>query len=175
MKKKEVSEEDKNEFRQAMRNIKPLVHTKIIPARRIPKRRKIEPQEEKTFEFFDNESLPLVKGEDIIQYAKTGLQHKTLRKLRLGQYNIEAIMDLHGMNVDEAREKLAGFLLHCRQNNIRHVLIIHGKGHESAPILKNKVNHWLRQTNQVLAFCSATARQGRGGALYVLLKTQRGE
>jgi len=38
------------------------------------------------------------------------------------------------------------------------------------PVLKIKVNSWLRQKAQVLAFCSARPQDGDTGAVYVLLK-----
>jgi DNA-nicking Smr family endonuclease len=37
-------------------------------------------------------------------------------------------------------------------------------------VLKQKVNDWLRQKNEVLAFCSARPNDGGSGAVYVLLK-----
>ena len=51
--------------------------------------------------------------------------------------------------------------------------IIHGKGYRSGerqPVLKRKVNYWLRLRPDVLAFCSATPRDGGTGAVYVLLR-----
>lgn len=119
----------------------------------------------------DHENLQPVGSEDTLLFSRPGLQHKILRKLRGGQYNVDAILDLHRKTVEEAREALSHFLLACQKKQICHVLIIHGKGHGSGrPILKNKLNHWLRQTEHVLAFCSATAKDGRSGAVYVLLR-----
>jgi DNA-nicking Smr family endonuclease len=37
-------------------------------------------------------------------------------------------------------------------------------------VLKCKVNYWLRLREDVLAFCSATRRDGGTGAVYVLLR-----
>jgi len=37
-------------------------------------------------------------------------------------------------------------------------------------VLKNKLNLWLRQHNDVLAYCSARQSDGGAGAIYVLLK-----
>ena len=37
--------------------------------------------------------------------------------------------------------------------------------------LKGKVNHWLMQRDEVLAFCSAPRTDGGTGAVYVLLKS----
>ncbi|MEE9156926.1 MAG: Smr/MutS family protein, partial [Gammaproteobacteria bacterium] len=38
------------------------------------------------------------------------------------------------------------------------------------PVLKNKLNNWLRQRDEVLAFCSTRPVDGGTGAVYVLLK-----
>ena len=82
-------------------------------------------------------------------------------------------LDLHGMTVAEARPMLAEFIADSRQQRLRCVRIIHGKGFRSAsaqPVLKGLVNNWLRQHDGVLAFCSARPADGGTGAVYVLLK-----
>lgn len=51
--------------------------------------------------------------------------------------------------------------------------IVHGKGNGSrhrGPVLKQKLNYWLRQRDEVLAFCSARPVDGGTGAVYVLLR-----
>jgi DNA-nicking Smr family endonuclease len=53
------------------------------------------------------------------------------------------------------------------------VRVIHGKGHRSGargPVLKTAVNLWLRRHMDVMAFVSARAIDGGGGAVYVLLR-----
>lgn len=161
-------------FRAAMRGVKPLTHTKMTPEKsRQPFKRRINvaESEDNRFVFSDYDRLEPVKSEDFLTFSRSGLQHKVLRQFRQGQYPTQAILDLHGKTVIEARESLAEFLLQCQQNGLRHALIIHGKGrHSDAPILKNKLNNWLRQTEQVLAFCTAQPKHGGHGALYVLLR-----
>ncbi|MDR3478760.1 MAG: Smr/MutS family protein [Gammaproteobacteria bacterium] len=179
-KKPEISEEDQSLFRQAMRGVKRLSQpTKITPTMEPPKprvRSKIEQAEMAPAPLSDYEKQEAVSSEDLIEFNRPGIQHKILRKMRLGQYNVDAILDLHGMHADEAKESLHHFLLQCLQKGVTHVLVIHGKGrgNTSKPILKNKLNNWLRQLEYVLAFCSAAAKDGRSGALYVLLKNQKG-
>lgn len=171
------TEEDRRLFREAMRDVRPLRHDKVVPEtpRPAPRPRQrlldeqqvlrdmlsdcIEPWEQET-------------GEELI-FARNGLQHGVLRKLRRGQYSVGAELDLHGMTVVEARQALAGFLHASRLRDLRCVRIIHGKGNGSLrnqPVLKGKVNHWLRQRDEVLAFASARPADGGTGALYVLLK-----
>jgi DNA-nicking Smr family endonuclease len=50
--------------------------------------------------------------------------------------------------------------------------VVHGKGLGSpgkVPVLKNKVQRWLAQKNEVIAFVQARAADGGAGALVVLL------
>jgi DNA-nicking Smr family endonuclease len=110
---------------------------------------------------------------DELLFARPGLQHGVLRKLRRGQFSVGAALDLHGMTVPVARIALQEFLHDSRARNVRCVRIIHGKGLGSkhrGPVLKGKVNRWLSQRDEVLAFCSARRSDGGTGAVYVLLK-----
>jgi DNA-nicking Smr family endonuclease len=86
---------------------------------------------------------------------------------------VESELDLHGLIVTEARLEMIRFLRDCQLMGGGCVRIIHGKGHGSLqkqPILKNKVNKWLRQYDAVLAFCSARNSDGGTGAVYVLVQ-----
>lgn len=79
------------------------------------------------------------------------------------------------MTVTTARESLGEFLRRARRDSLGCVRIVHGKGNGSrqrGPVLKQKVNHWLRQRDEVLAFCSARPVDGGTGAIYVLLRRQ---
>jgi DNA-nicking Smr family endonuclease len=72
-----------------------------------------------------------------------------------------------------AERVLDEFLRECAHRRVRCARVIHGKGSRSTegpPVLKRKVNYWLRLREQVLAFTSATRRDGGSGAVYVLLR-----
>ncbi len=114
-----------------------------------------------------------VETGDELLYVRPGLPHTVSRRLRRGQYAIEGELDLHGCTVAEAKEALQRFVHDARDGGRRCVRVIHGKGYGSRgrqPVLKGKVNHWLRQLDAVLAFCSTRAVDGGTGAVYVLLK-----
>jgi DNA-nicking Smr family endonuclease len=180
VKKADISDEEKAVFQEAMRHVKRIAAPKVIlpVPKRYPLRKKSQPEQEAFSEapLSDYEKVDPVSGDENIEFFRSGLQDKSLRKLRRGQYNVEAKLDLHGMTAEEAKETLYRFLLRCERNGKRHVLIIHGKGRSNTkPVLKNKLNNWLRQLDQILAFCSATAKDGQSGAMYVLLKNQRRE
>lgn len=175
--KKKISQVDLDAFYQAIKGTKPLPQKKIRLTKQAHSIKKnIAKDHENQFEFDETDDLPTLKSDEFISYKHDAISHKTLRKLRKGQYNVDAILDLHGLTIEKARAAVGHFLQTCLRENCRVVLIIHGKGlHRDKPILKNKLNHWLRHLNVVLAFCSATAAHGSRGAIYVLLKRISGE
>lgn len=119
---------------------------------------------------FDVEKVGL---EDSLSFTAPGLQHNVLKKLRKGQFGLDAEIDLHGLNSNEAKRQLLHFLHDCVQDGCRCVHIVHGKGYRSAdnhPVLKNNLNLWLRQHKNVQAFCSAPPKDGGTGAVFVLLQ-----
>jgi DNA-nicking Smr family endonuclease len=121
---------------------------------------------------FDAESL--LETDEALSYARPGVGPDVVRKLRKGNWVIQAQLDLHGMRRDQARESLGEFLRKCCKNGTRCVRIIHGKGNGSMnkePVLKHKVRTWLVQKEEVLAFSQATAADGGSGALIVLLQS----
>jgi DNA-nicking Smr family endonuclease len=120
-----------------------------------------------------DEIRQLVDPEQELIHATNGVQLKLMKKLRQGHLPWQAGLDLHGYNVDQARDELSRFIRDSARNDYRCVLVVHGKAlkHEQAPaVLKSYVNDWLRQLPQVLAFVSAQPKDGGTGALYVLLK-----
>ncbi len=114
-------------------------------------------------------------GDELV-YLRDGMQSQTLRRLRRGHWGIQGELDLHGHTTAEARNAVAVFLRECMHEGARCVRIVHGKGLSSKnrePVLKTKVGNWLRQRDEVLAYCQARQIDGGGGAVIVLLKTQR--
>jgi DNA-nicking Smr family endonuclease len=116
----------------------------------------------------------LASGDELV-FAREGVQKRVLRKLRGGQYRVQAEIDLHGYTVPEAKEALRAFLAHALELHFRCVRIVHGKGLRSGhrgPVLKNTVSSVLRRVGPVLAFVSARQVDGGTGAVYVLLATR---
>lgn len=111
--------------------------------------------------------------EDSMSFMGPGIQHNVLKKLRKGRFGLDAEIDLHGLNSNEAKRQLLHFLHDCVEDGCRCVHIVHGKGYRSAdnhPVLKNNLNLWLRQHKSVQAFCSAPPKDGGTGAVFVLLQ-----
>jgi len=172
-----ISSNERALFREAVKDVRPLRADRPEPdgPKPPPVPRQRERDDAQVLKDMLSDAVDpaeLETGEELV-FARPGLQHSVLRKLRRGQFSVEAELDLHGMTVVEARQALAEFL---QARPGRCVRIIHGKGNSSAgrlPVLKGKVNHWLRQRREVLAFCSARPVDGGTGALYVLLARKR--
>ncbi|MFN0186848.1 MAG: Smr/MutS family protein [Aquabacterium sp.] len=119
----------------------------------------------------DAESLLLT--DDGLSFRRPGLPPDVAVRLRRGQWALQDQIDLHGHTRDEAREALALFLRRARQRGLRCVRVVHGKGHGSPgrePVLKGRVQRWLAQWSDVVAFAQASGPQGGAGALIVLLE-----
>jgi DNA-nicking Smr family endonuclease len=166
-------------FRQMMQDVIPLrkqtprEDTKRPPPS-ITKPRKQEPQQNILSQeaCWSNPYDITVAAHDTLHYERYKLSPNRLKQLKQGLIAIEARLDLHGLQLDVARTSLSQFLIRQRQQGNRCMLIIHGKGgkYGEQPVLKNHVNHWLQQYEDILAFHSAIPRDGGVGAVYVLLR-----
>ncbi|MCK9535082.1 MAG: Smr/MutS family protein [Pseudomonas sp.] len=114
-----------------------------------------------------------VGAEEILYWARDGVQDSQLRRMKAGLIAFEGSLDLHGMSVEKARTTLREFLTEALRLEIRCVRVTHGKAARldgKKPMIKSHVNTWLRQHDKVLGFTSCAAKHGGAGALYVLLK-----
>ena len=114
-----------------------------------------------------------VETGNFLLFARPGVQKRLLAELQRGNIEVELELDLHGLTAAYAEQVLEEFLRDCGRRRVRCALIVHGKGSRSGapqPVLKRKVNYWLRLYDQVLAFCSAARRDGGTGAVYLLLR-----
>ena len=176
-----MAEDDKELFRRAMSDAKPLKSDKraALPERK-PKRglrvsrneflRESAPPFQKDA---DSGWVPADETDDSMRFNRPSVGRRTMRKLARGGYRVEAEMDLHGMTVAEAEPRLAEFIGSCAANGRECVRIVHGKGLGSGtrgPVLKRSVNRWLRQWDTVLAFVPSRQVDGGSGAVTVLLR-----
>jgi DNA-nicking Smr family endonuclease len=119
---------------------------------------------------FDVENL--LDTDDALSFRRPGMGPDVTRKLRRGGWSIQGQIDLHGLRRDDARESLSQFIKDAHKTGWRCVRVVHGKGLGSpgkTPVLKGRVQSWLIQKNEVLAFVQARPAQGGAGALVVLL------
>lgn len=161
-------------FRQAMADVRPLKRpAKVAPSplrhrRPRPIKRPPEPALLET-------PLGLDEADTADSWHVPGLRPQDLRRLKKGAWPIEARLDLHGMTLEEGEQALRTFLAQAHDMGLRHLLVIHGKGYNSAggrSVLKTMVTRLLPAIPFVIAFHRATPRDGGGGATYVLLRAR---
>lgn len=115
---------------------------------------------------------------------------KAARRLRGGQFEIEARVDLHGLTQSAAHAALHRFLASCHTGGLRWVLVITGKGlprrrgaeandsewstRGERGVLKRNVPVWLAEPELraiVVSYTTAAIQHGGEGALYVQLRS----
>jgi len=174
-----ISPEDSALFRESVGSVRPVKYDQVElkpdppPTRRRQHNSDGEPQIVQDPISDDYQPIEDLQKYSEAGFVRLGIQQGVLRKLRRGQFETEAELDLHGLTVAKARAALLHFLHTCRDRGVRHVRIIHGQGNsspEGRPVLKGKVHLWLQQLDEVLAFCPARPEHGGNGAVYVLIK-----
>jgi DNA-nicking Smr family endonuclease len=104
------------------------------------------------------------------------LQHKNespgAKRARLRQMKPQRTLDLHGMQSKSAFKVVDRFLVQCKKDGIKKVLIIHGKGnHSKEPyVLARKIKEYI-QHHPLAGECgTAEKNMGGSGALWVLIR-----
>jgi len=157
-----MNDEDKELFRRAMADARPIKVTERAEAR--PQR----PRPGARFRRADDndvlrESLAADIDEieansgDALRFNRPSVGQRTMRRLARGNYAVQAEIDLHGMTVAEAKPRLKQFIADSVQGGLRCVRVVHGKGRGSG------------DRGPVLAFVSTPQVHGGTGAVYVLL------
>lgn len=115
----------------------------------------------------------LLEIDEHLSYRRPGIGPDVTRKLRRGDWAIQRQLDLHGLRTEDARVALGQFIREAQKQGLRCVRVVHGKGLGSpgkTPVLKGRVQSWLAQKKEVLAFVQARPAEGGAGALVVLLQ-----
>ena len=172
------SDDDVSLFRRLMGDAKPLRQAEKAPEHRpnISARAHFARRDEKavlqeSLEADIDESE--AEAGDSLRFRHPSVGRRTMRRLARGHFSVQDEIDLHGMTVPEAKNALHDFVTDCDLRGYTCIRVVHGKGLGSGdrgPILKGKVNKWLRQWDRVLAFVSARQIDGGTGAIYVLLR-----
>jgi DNA-nicking Smr family endonuclease len=163
-----------NLFREAVDDAVPMAAEHAEPFRRRPAPVPIEqPPDLRADERRAGLSEHEIETPEYLLFSRPGIQRRVLGELQRGYIPVDLEVDLHGLTAVYAARVLDDFFEECARQRVRCARVIHGKGSRSAdgpPVLKRKVNYWLRLREEVLAFASATRRDGGTGAVYVLLR-----
>ncbi len=173
---------DEELFEREMEGVRKIPRDGRIPKKSIPKTPKVSDEDDEIIhtlsmlidgdiEFRINDTAEYIEGYNVKDYDPN-----VLKKLKKGEIAYQDYIDLHGKTKDEAKSLVKNFIEQSRKFGMRCVLIVHGKGIHSKdymPVLKESLKGWLsgKSTGRhILAFCSATPRDGGTGAIYVLLR-----
>jgi len=170
---------DRDLFLQAAGKVQPLAVPSKAPLRH-EKPRPVPIQRQRDEEAALQETLSdefdastLLEVDEHLSYRRPGIGPDVTRKLRRGDWAIQRQLDLHGLRTEDARVALGQFIRDAQKQGLRCVRVVHGKGLGSpgkTPVLKGRVQSWLAQKKEVLAFVQARPAEGGAGALVVLLQ-----
>jgi DNA-nicking Smr family endonuclease len=177
-----AAERARRAFAEAVGPVHPVLVAPVADVQRprpepIPRQRALDEQaalREAMSDEVDVESLLLT--DDGLSFRRPGVSADVVSRLRRGQWALQGEIDLHGLRSEEAREALSSFLRQAARQGHRCLRVVHGKGNGSPgrqPVLKAKVQRWLAQCADVVAFTHASGPEGGHGALRVLLVGQR--
>ena len=172
--KHKLTEEEKALLQSAMKGVTPLGSLPVAdstPKLSLPVKENI-PKSTSIRHKLSNYYTETVAAETILAYSKPDFPNKGFQNLKRGNIAFGATLDLHGLTIEQAQDALCEFLFNAQQQQIRCVLVIHGKGRQAntPPLLKNHIFHWLKQIPEVLAVHSALPKHGGAGAVYIYLK-----
>lgn len=167
--------DDKELFNQAMEDVRPLKqHANVVflPAKSRPSPRPA-PARQPEENFLTTELFAPLPWDMPLYFKQDGIQQGLLDSLARGKYAYDASLNISRMPVARARGLLFAFISRMTREECRTLLIIHGRGRRDdshANIVRSFVARWLRQFDQVQAYCCAAPAHGGGGACYVALR-----
>jgi DNA-nicking Smr family endonuclease len=155
-----ASEEERREFERDFKEARPIKPARAAPAKK--KKTASEP-------------------------GGSGVNGKTMERLKRGALEPDAKIDLHGRTEAAAHRALLTFLGNAHRNGLRLVLVVTGKGNpknddnaawtmRTTGVLKEMVPRWLHEPDFAALIAKtqpAHVRHGGGGALYVYLRKHR--
>ncbi|MGB0938139.1 MAG: endonuclease SmrB [Colwellia sp.] len=116
---------------------------------------------------FSDQYEPLLNQQGPLKYVREGVDSFEVKNLRRGHYTPDLILDLHGLDQNQAKKEIAALLFACQKEHAQCICIVHGLG---SHVLKNKVPHWLVQHPDVMAFHQAPLEWGGNGAILALIE-----
>jgi DNA-nicking Smr family endonuclease len=151
---------------------------------------KIKPVSKKKSVASSKRSLPVARKREKIEAAPNvevvpsstkispmSFDRTTERKMRTGDIDLDARIDLHGMTQVEAHKALAQFIAKQVKAGRRKLLVITGKGKGNQGVLRTSLQGWLEtlpDSANILGLRQAALCHGGEGAFYVFLKRRKG-
>ncbi|WP_343126602.1 endonuclease SmrB [Buchnera aphidicola] len=118
------------------------------------------------FQDFVSENLYFLH-QDPICYVRNSKNLVDVKKFKKGKYIPEVVLDLHGVNLYQAKKALGMLIAICLKKNFFCANVIHGYGKN---ILKKNIPIWLIQNPNILAFHRAPKIFGFDAAILIFIK-----
>lgn len=115
---------------------------------------------------FSDEYEPYIDEGQTLSFVREGFPSYFAKALRRGDVAPEVVLDLHGINKQQAQFDIADLITDCIQRQVLCACIVHGV---SGGILKRKVPHYLMQHPDVIAFHQAPLEWGGKGAVVLMI------
>ena len=106
---------------------------------------------------------------------KASTFNKFIKLLEKGKIKPDGIIDLHGLNLNNAKKTLNKYLFNAYNNYRRNILIITGIGLNKTGLLKKEVPIWLKENEigKIIINCKVAPNSlGGEGALIVRIKNK---
>jgi len=178
--------DDDAEFLEAMEGVRPLERTQLPPQPRYFEPVQFSDRELEVIRALDalvsgKGPFDLRETDEVMEGCVPGLDPRVLRRLRRGEFTLQADLDLHGCDAATARVLVEEFIVESHARGLRCVRIVHGRGNRSPngeAVLKPSLPRWLARGPArliVLAWTAARQADGGAGASYVLLRKGPGK
>ncbi len=169
-----ISDEERALFRQAVGRVKRVENDRVVHPKKRPRvrvRRALP--DENPFHDLMSDDASWIEEHEEMRFARNGVQRKLLKALIQGEIYPEAVIDLHGLSAEEARDEVSQFLYYAIKQNLYCVKIIHGQGYhsEEGAIIRGLVNRWLRLRPEIIAFANPPQFMGGRGATLTILRS----
>jgi len=165
-----LTPQEKQLFKDAVGKVKPIIQDKVLPSKKSTATKKRIKDKESTQQnaqfYFSDDFEPNLNQQGPLKYTRPDVEAFETKKLRRGDYVPDLILDLHGLDQQQAKSEIAALLFACQKEHAHCICIIHGLG---SRVLKNKVPHWLVQHPDVMAFHQAPLEWGGNGAILALV------
>ncbi|XBC38272.1 MAG: endonuclease SmrB [Buchnera aphidicola (Floraphis choui)] len=101
-----------------------------------------------------------------IHYIRSNVYFNELKKLKVGAYIPDIVLDLHGLTQYQAKRKLGELIYICYKEKLFCANVIHGHGEN---VLKQQIPFWLSKHPNIIAFHQAPKTFGSDAAILVLI------
>ena len=117
---------------------------------------------------FYNEPYDNLSTDKYKYYVRNKSDALKLKESQNKNYTPEIILDLHGLNKQQAKQELGYLISICRRKKIFCAVVVTGHGKH---ILKQQIPFWLSQHPFIIAYYTAPQIFGGDAALLVLIET----